>query len=167
LPTQFCTTKLAKRNAPDRKKKSTADTSYCNQLTLIPSTLYSDLVLEPQPKVSIVPSPLRSGRWVIRIKHEDLTWDLVPSLYRAEAIGLLKVFSQAKVSFALNQSEGYPVQAEQIHRITERFIDHQHLNRVKTVLPEHLDRLIDEPFSPDRSLQIDRWLGYLAVEGVE
>lgn len=31
-------------------------------------------------------------------------------------------------------------------------------------LPEWLDRLLDEPYSPEASAQIDRWLAYVEME---
>lgn len=35
------------------------------------------------------------------------------------------------------------------------------------LLPTHLDRLLDRPFTKQASLEIDRWLAYIAIEGVE
>lgn len=36
-------------------------------------------------------------------------------------------------------------------------------------LPDWLDRLLDQPWTPEASLMVDRWLAYLAAEfeGVE
>ncbi len=39
-------------------------------------------------------------------------------------------------------------------------------SRIEIALPPHLDRHLDQPFSSAASLEVDRWLNYLALEGV-
>lgn len=34
-------------------------------------------------------------------------------------------------------------------------------------LPDHLDRLIDQPFDRAASAEVDRWIAYCDAEGVE
>lgn len=45
-------------------------------------------------------------------------------------------------------------------------LENQRFWRERTSLPKHLDRFLDQPFDRAKSLEVDRWLAYLAAEGV-